>query len=84
MNISIFGLSITTEMLILIGVVYLILVVNTLHGCCNTYGMIEGFEAGGIMGGADAIVKDAAKQMGGILREGNTVKKIVKNGQTGY
>ena len=74
MNFSIFGFSVSIEILILIGVIYLILVVNTLHGCCNTYGMIEGFESGGIVGGADAIVKDAAKQVGGFIREGYNKK----------
>jgi len=43
MNISILGMSISIEMLILIGVIYLIIVVNTVSSCCNMYGGMEGF-----------------------------------------
>ena len=44
MDISIFGLKISLEVLILIGVVYLILVGHTLFSCCNFYSKIESFE----------------------------------------
>jgi hypothetical protein len=44
MDISIFGYKITLEMLILIGVVYLILVTHTVCGCCNFYAIMEGLE----------------------------------------
>jgi len=43
MNISILGMSISIEMLILIGIVYLIIIVNTVSSCCNTHGGMEGF-----------------------------------------
>lgn len=44
MDISIFGYKISLEILILIGVVYLILVSHTLCGSCNFYSLIEGRE----------------------------------------
>lgn len=42
MNISIFGYKLNLEILILIGVIYLILVGHTLCGCCN-YSLMESF-----------------------------------------
>jgi len=44
MDISIFGFKFNLEVLILIGVIYLILVGHTLCGCSN-YSLMEGFEA---------------------------------------
>jgi hypothetical protein len=44
MDISIFGFKLNLEILILIGVVYLILLVHTLSGCSN-YSLIEGLDA---------------------------------------
>jgi len=44
MDISILGLKLNVEILILIGVIYLILVGHTLGGCCNFYGLIEGMK----------------------------------------
>ena len=44
MDISIFGFKLNLEILILIGVVYLILVGHTLCGCSN-YSLIEGLDA---------------------------------------
>ena len=41
MDITIFGFKINVEMLILIGVVYLILVVHTIGGCCNMPRIVE-------------------------------------------
>lgn len=41
MDVSIFGYKISLEMLILIGVIYLILVGHTVCGCCNMYGIME-------------------------------------------
>jgi hypothetical protein len=41
MDISIFGYKINLEILILIGVVYLILVGHTVCGCCNMPGIME-------------------------------------------
>jgi hypothetical protein len=42
MDISIFGYKLKVEILILIGVIYLILVGHTLCGCCN-YSLMEAF-----------------------------------------
>ena len=44
MDISIFGYKLNLEILILIGVVYLILVGHTVCGCCNMGKIIEGLE----------------------------------------
>jgi len=43
MDISIFGYKLNLEVLILIGIVYLILVGHTFCGCCN-FGLIEGMD----------------------------------------
>lgn len=42
MDITILGYKIKLEILILIGVIYLILVGHTVCGCCNFYSLIEG------------------------------------------
>ena len=44
MDITIFGYKLNLEVLILIGVVYLILVGHMFCGCCH-FGMMEGFES---------------------------------------
>jgi hypothetical protein len=44
MDISIFGFKLNLEILILIGVVYLILVGHTICGCANFYKKIEGMD----------------------------------------
>ncbi len=41
MDITIFGFKINLEMLILIGVIYLILVLHTIGGCCNMPLIVE-------------------------------------------
>jgi hypothetical protein len=46
MDISILGLKLNIELLILIGVIYLILVGHTVGGCCNFHGLIEGMQRG--------------------------------------
>jgi hypothetical protein len=46
MDVSIFGYKIGLEILILIGIIYLILVGHTICGCCNFYSLIEGMEDG--------------------------------------
>ena len=45
MNIHLFGLSLNVEMLILIGIIYLILVVHTIGGCCNMPRIMEGLKS---------------------------------------
>jgi hypothetical protein len=46
MDISIFGYKLNLEVLILIGVIYLILVGHTVCGCCS-FGIMEGFDGSG-------------------------------------
>ncbi len=46
MDISIFGYKIGLEILILMGIIYLILATHTLCGCCNFYSLIEGMDSG--------------------------------------
>jgi uncharacterized protein YebE (UPF0316 family) len=60
MDLALFGFKLNLEVLILIGIVYLILVVNTLTSCCNVMGMAEGFAVGGVVGGTDNIVRGGA------------------------
>jgi hypothetical protein len=43
METSLFGYKINLEILILIGIVYLIITVNTISSTCNVRGIIEGF-----------------------------------------
>ena len=50
MDISIFGYKIGLEILILMGIIYLILATHTLCGCCNFYSLIEGMDSGSTMG----------------------------------
>lgn len=54
MDISIFGYKLNVEILILIGIIYLILVGHTFCGCCN-YSLMESFTDAS---GNTAIVKD--------------------------
>jgi hypothetical protein len=44
MDISIFGFKLNLEVLILIGIVYLILVIHTVCGCANIFGKMEGMD----------------------------------------
>jgi hypothetical protein len=50
MDISIFGYKIGLEILILMGIIYLILATHTLCGCCNFYSLIEGMDSSSNMG----------------------------------
>lgn len=43
MHISILGYRVELELLILMGIIYLILVAHTLCSCCDVYGIMEGF-----------------------------------------
>ena len=42
MDINLFGFKVNVEILILIGIVYLILVGHTIGGCCNMPRIMEG------------------------------------------
>ena len=64
MDISIFGYKLNLEILILIGVVYLILVSHTVCGCCNMGRIVEGLtDMASDMSGTDTSGKktEAAK-----------------------
>ena len=68
MDIAIFGYKFNVEILILIGVVYLILVGHTFCGCCN-YSLIESFTDAS--GNIDAVAQDMSanipKPAGGMV-----------------
>lgn len=97
MDISIFGFKINLEILILIGVVYLILVGHTLCGCSN-YSLMEGLET---IGKVAATATDASHNITnspvatnaatlltqvsttpGIAPAGNMVAGAAKNGSS--
>ena len=40
MNLELFGFKLSLEVLILMGIIYLVMIVNTLYGCCNTEGFV--------------------------------------------
>ena len=40
MNLEILGFKLSLEVLILIGIIYLVMIVNTLYGCCNAEGFV--------------------------------------------
>jgi hypothetical protein len=44
MDITLFGFKFNVEILILIGIIYLIMVGHTLCGCCNMSRVMEGLE----------------------------------------
>lgn len=44
MDITLFGFKLNVEILILIGIIYLIMVGHTLCGCCNMPRIMEGLE----------------------------------------
>ena len=69
MDLALFGFKLNLEVLILIGIVYLILVVNTLTSCCNVLGITEGFAGGGVLGGTDLLTKTIAGQGADIIKQ---------------
>ena len=77
MDISIFGIKLQVEILILIGVIYLILVAHTLCGCSN-YSLMEAFTDAS--GNISSIVKTAAQDISGNIPEpaGGTVANKIK------
>ena len=68
MDLALFGFKLNLEVLILIGIVYLILVVNTLTSCCNVLGITEGFAQNGIMEEFDGLSKSVAGQTAVIIK----------------
>ena len=68
MELSLFGFKLNLEVLILIGIVYLILCVNTLTSCTNVLGITEGFAGGGLIDGANKVVQDVSGQAASFMR----------------
>lgn len=77
MDISIFGIKLQVEILILIGVIYLILVGHTLCGCCN-YSLMEAFTDAS--GNIYSAIKTTAQDVSGNIPEpaGGTVANKIK------
>jgi len=77
MDISIFGIKLQVEILILIGVIYLILVAHTLCGCSN-YSLIEAFTDAS--GNISSVIKTTAQDVSGNIPEpaGGTVANKIK------
>ena len=63
MDISILGYKLNVEILILIGVVYLILVGHTVYGSCNC-GLMEGLEVMADSIGKSGIIASDIKKKG--------------------
>lgn len=40
MKLELFGFTVSLEVLILIGIIYLVIIINTLHGCFKTEGFV--------------------------------------------
>ena len=77
MDISIFGIKLQVEILILIGVIYLILVGHTLCGCSN-YSLMEAFTDAS--GNISQAIKTTAQDVSGNIPEpdGGTVANKIK------
>ena len=77
MDISIFGIKLQVEILILIGVIYLILVAHTLCGCSN-YSLMEAFTDAS--GNISSAIKTTAQDVSGNIPEpaGGTVANKIK------
>lgn len=77
MDISIFGIKLQVEILILIGVIYLILVAHTLCGCSN-YSLMEAFTDAS--GNISSVIKTTAQDVSGNIPEpaGGTVANKIK------
>jgi len=88
-EISIFGFKINLEIIILIGIIYLILVVNTLSSCSNMSAIIEGMGNMAVAAGNEAKNKAASGSMAhaavsaGVVGAKEGVKIISKEGFIG-
>jgi hypothetical protein len=70
MEISIFGFKLNVEILILIGVVYLILVGHTLCGCSN-YSLMEGLDTMGHVATAVSSADMSGNKIAANIANGN-------------
>jgi len=62
MEISVLGYKLNLEVLILIGIIYLILVGHTFCGCCNMRGVMEGLTTAAQVGTLTQQQRQAVKQ----------------------
>ena len=76
MDISIFGYKIGLEILILIGIIYLVLASHTLCGCCNFYSLIEGMDNNTTTNGTSNVT-------GSVPAKATTKNSTKKEGFTG-
>jgi hypothetical protein len=63
MEISLFGFKMNLEILILIGVIYLILVAHTVGGCCNMPLIMEGLKSMDSSDSSSSSSSDKMKKM---------------------
>ena len=66
MDITLFGFKMNLEILILIGVIYLILVAHTVGGCCNMPLIMEGLksmDSSNTLKSSDSSTSDASGNM---------------------
>jgi hypothetical protein len=74
MDITIFGYKLNVEILILIGVVYLILVGHLFCGCCNVPRIMEGLESMSV-----AADNAASKALDNLSKNKNTQTKSLSS-----
>ena len=79
MDISVLGYKFNVEVLILIGVVYLILVGHTVCGCCNMRGIMEGLTTVAVSG-----AKAAAEKARQLNKQSNVHKEGFVGANTNY
>ena len=73
MDLAFFGFKVNLEVLILIGIVYLILCVNTLTSCCNVLGITEGFANKGVIGGVNDVAMGVASQTADMIKKAQSI-----------
>ena len=76
MNIQLFGFNLNVEMLILIGIIYLILVVHTIGGCCNMPRIMEGLKS---MNSSDSSSSDSSSSSSDQMKKIAMLKKQNQN-----
>ena len=79
MDISVLGYKFNVEVLILIGVVYLILVGHTVGGCCNMRGIMEGLTTVAVSG-----AKAASEKARQLNKQSNAHKEGFVGANTNY
>jgi hypothetical protein len=69
-TIPIVNYQIELEILILIGVIYLVLVSHTIFGCCNFYKLMEGVETMAVQAKTEGIAETVQKNATKAIKEG--------------